>query len=416
VKKVQRRRGLTTALILAAAASLVTLVAPAVASAAPAAGGCSLQQLVSHARADGISGVMPAAGACSTGIKSNALVNAPASGTSSPYYPGANPPLLFNGTPGCGPSTPPAPCENGNLMMTNQTGPLVVTPIFWNPPGHAMPLLYKLIITGYLLNVALASGSHSNVFSVLNEYSGNNGQVNYNVRLGLPVNDTDPLPTSGCTLNSADTTGIYSDGSGYNACLDDAQLRAEVDQVTAARGLPHSLNHIYVLYLPKGAESCILPGETTSTSDGQFCTINYQPTAAYCAYHSEDLAHAVYANMPFPVYDSAAGPTCGSEFNFGEIQSPNHDPDADVEISPSSHEISEAITDPDTQSGYYTALPIGFEIGDLCAYIYGSVKGQDGTFYNQTINGFHYLTQQEFSNKDFAITGKGCVQNVRQEA
>ena len=44
------------------------------------------------------------------------------------------------------------------------------------------------------------------------------------------------------------------------------------------------------------------------------------------------------------------------------------------------------------------------------------MQGPSGGFYNQVINGFQYLTQQEFSNKDFAITGNGCVQNVKQEA
>ena len=36
--------------------------------------------------------------------------------------------------------------------------------------------------------------------------------------------------------------------------------------------------------------------------------------------------------------------------------------------------------------------------------------------YNQVINGRHYLTQEEFSNNDFFITGGGCVQNANDEA
>ena len=32
------------------------------------------------------------------------------------------------------------------------------------------------------------------------------------------------------------------------------------------------------------------------------------------------------------------------------------------------------------------------------------------------VAGSMFLTQEEFSNKDFAITGGGCVQNAKQEA
>ena len=145
-------------------------------------------------------------------------------------------------------------------MMTASTGPLVVVPIFWNPAGYSMTSAYKNIITSYLGDVAKKSGKTQNVFSVLNEYSGNNGQIQYNVQLGPVINDTDALPFSGCTLEPADTTGIYVDGSGYSACLDDAQLQAEVESVITANGFPHNLTHIYVVYLPKHVETCFLPG------------------------------------------------------------------------------------------------------------------------------------------------------------
>ena len=186
--------------------------------------------------------------------------------------------------------------------------------------------------------MSLASGQNSNVYSVLNEYYGTNGQIHYNIRLGVPILATNPI-TSGCTVAPEDTSNIYADYSGYSACLDDAQLQAEVDSVTAARGLKHNLSNIYVLYLPKHVESCFLPGETTDNSDGQACTINHYDTAVYCAYHSEDPARAVYANLAYPIYDSPVGYTCGSEINFGVVESPNGNPDADVEISPTSHEV-----------------------------------------------------------------------------
>lgn len=302
--------------------------------------------------------------------------------------------------------TPPLIFHGGPVMGTRATGPVVVTPIFWNPAGHPMDAAYKRIITNYLSDVAAASGQHSNVYSTLNEYFGSNGNIRYQVRLGTPVNDTGPLPPDGCILNHKDTSAIYADNSGYDACLDDAQVIAETSRVVSARNLPVNLGHIYVLYLPKHVESCFFAGSTATRNN--FCTINYQLSAAYCAYHSQAPNSMVYANLPYPIYQSPVGFTCGSDARFPVIETPNGNADADTEISPTSHEIMEAVTDPDTVTGWYDSS--GFENGDECAYVFGPTHGTPGALYNQVINKRHYLTQEEFSNKDFAVTGLGCLQ------
>ena len=54
-----------------------------------------------------------------------------------------------------------SPCNDGDVMMTRQTGPLVITPIFWAPAGHPMSAAYERIITNYLIEVALSSGRFS---------------------------------------------------------------------------------------------------------------------------------------------------------------------------------------------------------------------------------------------------------------
>jgi hypothetical protein len=413
IKKAHTRWGVGGALVLAAGALLIAT--PAAANSAPrasAAGGnpaCGLtaQQLRQSAQSAHVGGIM-VAGTTSGGT---GACHKP------PPEPGFNgaPPLLFNWNGNAATSCFFSPCDDGNLMMTKSTGPLVIVPIFWDPAGYLMSSSYKNIITSYITDVAKDSGLTHNVFSVLNEYSGSNGRVSYNVRLGTVFNDTNPLPADGCSLEAADTTGIYADGSGYSACLDDAQLQAEVDSVTAANSLPHDLSHIYVLYLPKGVESCFIAGSSASTAGGQACTINHQPTATYCAYHSTDVNSAVYANMVYPIYSSPVGFTCGSDARFPAIESPNGNPDADTEISPTSHEINEAITDPDTETGYYDQF--GFENGDECAYVFGSTRGAPGAYYNQVINGGHFLTQEEFSNNVFNASGgqNGCVQGSSSE-
>jgi hypothetical protein len=307
--------------------------------------------------------------------------------------------------------TPPLIWHGGAVMGTALTGSLVITPIFWNPAGHPMTAAYKNIITTYLSDVAQASGRTDNVYSTATEYSGTDGTIRYRIQLGTPINDTGPLPASGCKLLHKDTSGIYADNSGYDACIDDAQVIAETDRVVTANGLPRNFAHTYVLFLPKHVESCFFAG-STSTSKNQ-CTINYEPSAAYCAYHSQAPSSTVYANMPYPIYLSKTGFTCGTDVNFpGVIETPNGNPDADTEVSPTSHEVMEAWTDPDTVTGWYDSS--GFENGDECAYIFGSTSGTSGQLYNQTINNHHYLTQEEFSNNSFFQSGGGCLQGENQ--
>jgi hypothetical protein len=397
MKRAFTRRGLRATLTLAAMGTAgITLLgtsAVATASTSTHAGSACVSKPGSHTRVGHIAGIVaavPTAG-CAGSLTGHAI-------RSSGDNANGAPPLIWHG---------------GAVMGTKLTGPLVVTPIFWNPTGHAMAASYKSLITRYLTDVAKASGTDGNVFSIATEYSGTDGKIRYQIKLGTPISDTNPLPADGCTLDSLDAANIYADNSGYDACIDDTQVITETSSVVKAHNLPRDGTHIYVMYLPKHVESCFNPGSTTSTAGGQACTINNQPTAAYCAYHSFVPTQAgknlVYANMPFPIYLSKTGFTCGTDVNFpGVVQTPNNNRDADTEISPSSHEINEAWTDPDTTSGWFDIS--GFENGDECAYIFGKTHGAAGHLYNQMINNHRYLTQEEFSNHSFFASGGGCLQ------
>jgi hypothetical protein len=381
------RRSLRATLVLVAASAATLAVgggsafaaAPASSQAAACVMKASMPARAGHIA--GIAGAVPASTACRAayGHVLNNLRKAgdPALGT---------PPLIFHGGP---------------VMGTSQTGAVVITPIFWNPTGHPMASGYKSLITQYVNDVAVASGSTSNVFSILPEYSGSNGSIRYAVQLGGPIEDTNALPSSGCKVARSDRTGIYADGTGYNACLDDAQVQAQVKAVVAAHNLPINLAHVYVMYLPKQVESCFNSGSTTTGTNA--CTINHQPSAAFCAYHSQISNGTVYGNLPFPIYQSTTGFTCSDN------QTPNNNLDADTVISTSSHEINESITDPDTSTGWFDSS--GFENGDECNFVFGATQGTAGHLFNQVINTHDYLTQEEFSNSSFALSGGGCLQH-----
>ena len=357
------------------------------------------------------------------GVAAHAATGAPTAGSGCPSHVNGGPRVNHFGglvhpqahNPACrvrtagdaGVGTPPLLFHGGAVMGTASTGPVVVTPIYWTPSGHPIDATYRHVIDSYLADVAGASGQRTNVYSTLAEYYGNNGSIRYRLRLGTPISDTHPLPTDGCKVNGRDQKNIYSDRTGYDSCLSDSQVIAETDQVRAAHGLPRDNGHLYVMFLPKHVESCFYGGSTTTSNN--YCTINHQPSAAYCAYHAQAPSSTIYANMAYPIYNSPVGYTCGSDATFATVQSPNGDPDADVEISPTSHEIMEAITDPDTVTGWYDSSD--YENGDECAYIYGATQGAAGQLYNQVIRSGHYLTQEEFSNRDFFATGGGCLQS-----
>lgn len=343
---------------------------------------------------------------------------------------GGAPPLLWGGGP---------------AMGTDPNTPITITPIYWEPNSpNGSPLFYnsseyRNLINQYLADVAAASGSTDNVFSTATEYYGSNGPaahnfIHYHIVRGPVIRDHDLLPKGqGCSVAKLDTTNIYSDGSGYSACLTDAQITAEIQNVinghfsgtvtgAAAFPMPSDYNHEYVMFTPKHVASCFNPGSTANHKNTGSCTLTHYPTAGYCAYHfmfgpAFPFSGTVYANMPYPIYQSPVGFTCGSDGGgHGIIESPHYlgdqvEKDADVEVSPLSHEIMESITDPNGVNGWRDT--IGNENGDDCAYVYGEGTGQGGDglwndvpgpaggHYNQTINGDHWLTQEEFSNADW---------------
>ena len=87
--------------------------------------------------------------------------------------------------------------------------------------------------------------------------------------------------------------------------------------------------------------------------------------------------------------------------------SPNGDAAADTVMTATSHEMTEAITDP-LLNAWFTAQ--GDEIGDLCNLMYGT-NTWDSNKANQLWNGNFYELQMEYSNhSNLAPTSGGCVQ------
>ncbi len=276
-------------------------------------------------------------------------------GTASPLRTSSSPPLLQY--------------WGGAVMRTNTT-----YAIFWIPAGSALSYgssnaAYEQGISQFLTDVGHDSGTASNVFGLDTQFydtlSGGITHIAYNSTFGGSVVATDPLPTKQC-----------SEGSD-KYCVTDAQLQAEIRSVVGAKGWPQDTSHAYFIFTPAGLGSCV---------SGSNVSCSY---SSYCAYHGAFSNGAtstiVYGNEPW-LY-GRSGCDTGQYPNGGQ---------ADPTINVLSHEFSEAITDPVPNYGWADAS--GSEIGDKCAWTFGTFSGSKGAEYNQTINGHHYFLQQEFDN------------------
>jgi len=161
--------------------------------------------------------------------------------------------------------------------------------------------------------------------------------------------DTNPYPAGGC----------YNGVTGSN-CLTDAQVQAEIQRVITLNGWTPNINTMFFMYTSSGEGSCA--GASCAYTD-------------YCAYHSYFLSSGVpviYGNMPY------------ADTNYCQVAgtpSPNGDPAGDAAATVTSHELTEAITDPELNAWYGQNL--SDEIGDKCAWNYGT-NTWDGGQANQS--------------------------------
>jgi hypothetical protein len=306
--------------------------------------------------------------------------------STNPNCPSCAPPLAF---------TANDPVAGG---VSGTPGHVTITPIFWAPTGYSFPAGYNSTIDQYLADVAAASGTNGNVFSVAQEFYqqlGTNPKafISYHVTAGTAVNATDAYPAqggvSGCTAET---------GFGLTACVTDGALQTEVASVLSAHSLTANDSHIYMVFFPPNVQTCFGPGSPTTVG----CSYSGSGSnGQYCGYHSSSFPGgntALYANEPYVPLNGCWG-----------FEAPNS-AEADAEISIISHEANETITD------YANAWrdAVGYEDGDECAYTYGVPLGGSygsGTAYNQVINGHHYYTQDEFSNASYALN-QGDITDV----
>jgi hypothetical protein len=290
----------------------------------------------------------------------------------------------------------PAQCNlayhQGPVMRTNK-----VYAIYWIPSGYTVSAQYTSVIDRYFTDVAAASGTADNVYSVGTQFSDTSGAIADQSTFGGSLVDTDAFPAHSSASDPLNACQGADDADA--ACLSDPQLQAEIQNVIQAQGWPENATTMYFLMTPQNVGSCLDdPVLGVVCSNGS--------NVGFCAYHSSFAdtgtgQPVIYANEPYDLDSNFFGvPVCSGATGQG---SPN-DAAADATINTISHEHNEAITDP-FGTGWWNDGS-GQENGDNCAWVFGTPQGSSGGEpYNQTINGDRYSLQEEWSNDN-----SGCAQ------
>jgi hypothetical protein len=248
------------------------------------------------------------------------------------------------GSPGCLPI--PLQYNGGSVQQAGTTEYAV----FWEPTGSTVSANYNSLITRYFNDVG-----GSTLYGVNTQYYQGSNQQHI--------------------VNSSHLGGTWVDTSAYpSSSLTDADIQNEAVKAINANGWTKGINTQVFVFLAKGENQCMSSGTCSFTT--------------YCAYHgffNNGGQTVLYASMPYAGTNLSA---CGTQ----GAASPNNDQDSDAEISITSHEQMETVTDPQLDAWFD---PTGAEIGDKCAYTFGSTAANGS---NITMNGHPYIVQEEFSN------------------
>jgi len=174
------------------------------------------------------------------------------------------------------------------------------------------------------------------------------------------------------------TADSYSKGKN----LTDAAVQAVVQSAIQSGKLPKDSNGIYF----------VLSSSDVNETSG-FCNL-------YCGWHD----HSTMLNSDIKFAFVGNPDRCPLSCEAQTAHSPNGNTGADAMASTLVHETAEAIADPDL-TGWYDAT--GSEVGDKCAWKWGTVHGTMGwAAYNQTFGHRNWLIQTLWEN----TRGGGCVQ------
>jgi hypothetical protein len=282
----------------------------------------------------------------------------------------------------------PAPADGGNYngAIPYNNGPVVangvnVVVVFWGPRVDSTTVakiggFYSALVNGPFVHA-------------LNEYSATNQTIGAFGSVTVPPPIT-PINTK-TTLSKSDIAN---------------ELSAQIMNGS----LPFPTAAVFMVHLPPGITATLLnPDGTTQTSCVDFCGYHDQgPIQFPCGDGQSCSGIAHFGVMPdetqggcAPVSDPTGRPTsgCGDRSVFEDL------------TAAASHELMEAITDPEPFTGWAQTLSVSRvigEIGDPCNF---AMTGDAAFTITYDASGTAWTAQRLFSNEAYAASGQrnGCI-------
>jgi hypothetical protein len=226
-----------------------------------------------------------------------------------------------------------------------------------NHGGHEIPMagFFAIYWNPAVANSAGSQGSSTLQTQVYNFVSAFSNRNDYTIITQYSANDTiSPILA---------WAGDYVDSRATQSSFSDSKVRSYIASLFDSGVVTADANTVFGVYFPSGMK--------ITTQGGTSCS-------AFCGYHGhfgyngQDIKYAV-----FPYTNCRACSLPGKAV-------------ADILTIVTSHEIREAVTDPDLNAWYDS---VGYEADDKCAWhnLYQTATG-------------HYWVQPEYSNAD-----RGCV-------
>ena len=253
--------------------------------------------------------------------------------------------------------------NHGGLIMNNQVR---IFYIYWLPPGVVLDTSQADGIGNFtsLMRRFANDLSGSSYANIVTQYPGSCGPSQC-----VLTNGPGAFGFGGAWTD----TQAYPSGRGTQANpLQDSDIQNEVSRAIASNGWTADNNSIFIV--TTGVVSST--GALVETCQGSTCTFN-----TFCAYHgyfSSNGNNIRYAYLSDANFNTSG---CDEGINTGV----NGQVASDRQIALMSHELIEAITDPEANAWYDSG---GAEIGDKCNQLAATV----------TMNGNSYNVQQEWSN------------------
>jgi hypothetical protein len=199
------------------------------------------------------------------------------------------------------------------------------------------------------------------------------------------INHTYSDSTGAAVQNSLQLARSITDNYSHGAAITDNGVVQIVNTAISTGQLPLDTGGLYF----------VLTSPDVRETSG-FCTV-------FCGFHN----HATIAGSDIKYsFVGNAATQCPNGCIAQSAASPNNNVGVDGMASVISHELSEAVTDPDLNAWFQTSS--GEENGDLCNFNFGTTfRVANGSAANQTLGGRNFLIQQMWLNAQ----GGRCTQH-----